>query len=221
MYHIRITSTDDKFKRFFIQNFRSYFLVQEDADDEISRTHTHCHVEGLLYEEQTIRNKLSVLTDKNKDKMFSFTKVKKGRDDNLQYLCKGKSINEMPNVLLNNIISEEEIIRYHQVYWEIRMKARSARPKAQTFLEMCIEEAEKPEYQVKWKNNDFEYITNYQKRAMFMLVTGMLGKQKKILDAMIIRRLCNGVFNVIMPTKYRDDMLFNQVYPDNIRLGEN
>lgn len=217
MYHIRISSTDDKFTRFYIQNFRSYFLVQEDADDEVKRTHTHCHVEGLLFEEQTIRNKLSVLTDKNKDKMFSFTKVKKGRDDNLQYLSKGKSRDEQPHVLLNNIITVEEIRRYHEVYWEIKLRTRSARPKNVSFLELCIEKALTDDYKEKWKS-DHDYITNHQKRAMFMLVTGLLGEKRKILDSMIIRRLCNGVFNVIMPLKYRDDVLYNQVYGDNTRL---
>jgi len=186
-------------------------MVQENADEEVNRDHTHCHAEEPLYAEQTIRNKLSELTEGNRNKMFSFKKVKKGRDDNLQYLCKGKSETDLPNVLLNNMISEEEVRRYHSVYWEIRNKKKPKLVKL-SFLEECIDLARTEPWESKFKNDE-NYITPYQKRQMFQLVTGMLGEKKKILDSMIIRRLCNGVFNVILPYKFRDDKLFEEVYP--------
>lgn len=223
MYHIRITGgEDEKWKRFYIQNFRNYFVVIEEADEEVNRTHTHAHVEEPLLKIQTVRNKLSDLTNKNKDKVFAMTVVR-DREKNLKYLCKGKEDGILPIVYLNNLLTDDEIRAYHEAFWETRRewikanKSPSPKVKQKTFLELCIEESAKEEYAEKWKG-DFEYITNYQKRAMFMLVTSMLGSKRKILDAMIIRRLCNGVFNVIMPLKYRDDMLFESVYPDNIRL---
>lgn len=211
MYHIRITSTDEKFRRFLIQNFKFYVMVQEDADEEVSRTHTHIHAEDPMFAEQTIRNKLSELTEGNRNKMFSFKRVKKGRDDNIQYLCKGKSEDDMPNVLMNNLCTQEEIERYHKVYWEIRNKKRVPKVRL-SFLEEVIERSREEPWATKFKT-EMDYITPYMKRSMFQLVTMMLGEKKKILDPMIIRRLCNGVFNVIQPYKYRDDNLFNEVYP--------
>lgn len=222
MFHIRITGgEDEKWKRLYIQNFKRYFVVTEEADEEVNRTHTHAHVEEPLYQVQTVRNKLSEMTNKNKDKVFSMKGVR-DREKNLTYLCKGKALGILPIVYLNNLLTPEQILYYHELYWQTQLEwikehAKKPKIKQKTFLELCIDESAKEEYAEKWKG-DFEYITNYQKRAMFMLVTSMLGSKRKILDAMIIRRLCNGVFNVIMPLKYRDDMLFESVYPDNVRL---
>lgn len=211
MYHIRISSDDEKFRKFITESFKHYFTVQEDADDEVNRTHIHAHAEEPLFAEQTIRNRLSELTEGNKNKMFSFKKVKKGRDDNVQYLCKGKSEEQMPNVVLNNMFNDEEITRYHQVYWLIKTKKKDKVVKL-TFLEECIEMAGSEPWRTKFKSEE-SYITPYMKRSMFELVTQMLGNKRKILDVMIIRRLCNGVFNVILPYKFRDENLFNEVYP--------
>jgi hypothetical protein len=214
MYHLRITSIDEKFERLVKQCFRKYFMVKEEADSEVSRTHTHTHCEDPIYAERTIRNRLSELTNRNQDKTFSFTKVKKGRDDNIQYLCKGKSKEFLPEVVINNFLNNEDIQSYHNKYWEIR---NSNRPPKQykekvSFLEECIEMAKSDEWSAKWES-DREYITPYMKRQMFSLVTKMLGSKKKILDALIVRRLCNGVFNVILPYKFRDESFFNEVYP--------
>lgn len=211
MYHIRISSDDEKFRQFITQHFEHYFTVQEDADEEVSRTHIHAHTEKPLFAEQTIRNRLSELTEGNKNKMFSFKKVKKGRDDNVQYLCKGKGEGLQPNVVLNNMFENEDITRYHQVYWIIKNKVKTKVVKT-SFLEECIEAAGEEPWKTKFTDRE-TYITPYMKRSMFELVTRMLGNKKKILDSMIIRRLCNGVFNVILPYKFRDDNLFNEVYP--------
>lgn len=211
MYHIRISSDDEKFRIFIVENFRHYFTVQEDADEEVCRTHIHAHAEEPLFAEQTIRNRLSQLTEGNKNKMFSFKKVKKGRDDNVQYLCKGKTEFLFPNVVLNNLFNEEEITRYHQVYWLIKNKVKDKVVKL-SFLEECIATAGLEPWRTKFESPE-TYITPYMKRSMFSLVTQMLGEKRKILDSMIIRRLCNGVFNVILPYKFRDDNLFNEVYP--------
>lgn len=219
MYHVRITSTEERFSRMYIQSFKKYFQVMEEEDDEVNRTHTHSHLEEPMLKIKSIRNKLSTMTDKNKNKMFSMTVVR-DRKKNLLYLCKGKSQTDLPVVVINNLLTEEQIKEYHAEYWETnkKLKEGSVKPKKKiTFLECCIKEACKPDYKTIWESG-FEYITNHQKRAMFSLVTRMLGEQRKILDAMIIRRLCNGVFNVILPFKYRDDMLFDQVYGDNTRL---
>lgn len=223
--HIRITGgEDDRFDRIYIQNAKKYFVVIEEA----TRTHTHAHVEELMVKIQTIRNKLSEMTNRNEGKVFSISTVK-DRHKNLLYLCKGADRDTLPVVKLNTLLTLEQITEYHNEYWENMEKYEKEKEaqkvtvgkktRQKTFLELCIDEARKDEYKDKW-NDTHTYITGHQKRAMFMLVTGMLGQKAKILDSLIIRRLCNGVFNVILPLKYRDEMLFNLVYPDSVRLGD-
>lgn len=224
MYHIRVTSEDEKYSKLLKENFGKYIQVLEEADDEVNRTHTHSHVEEPLLKERSIRNKYSLATDKNKNKMFSMTIVRDKRK-NLCYICKGKDKDTLPIVIINNLLTTEDIEKYHRWYWEENTRLKEAtgasRPKKKpSFLENCIKEAQTDKYKEAWTESGFEYITQRQKRVMFSLVTFMLGEHRKILDAMIIRRLCNGVFNVILPLKYRDDQLYEQVYGDSIRLGD-
>lgn len=214
------------FRKFLVQSFQTVFVVVEEADAEINRTHIHAHCEYPRHKESKIRNDLQKLVNKYLEgqKMWSMKAVRTTRDRNLIYLCKGKSIDCMPVVLENyagaldpnedsafEVLNDDEIREYHNQYWENQeQSSKKKKNKNAPFLSYVIQMAE--------ESKEFEGImvslTRRHRRKMFDIVCHCLGLKHKTLDASIIRRLCNGAFNVIQPLAYRTELLFDMVYDE-------
>lgn len=204
--HLRISSQSVVYTNLVKEYFKKYFMVAECADDEVERDHTHSHLEQPTVQLTTFRNKLTKIGNKG-NKFYSCSAVK-DRHKNLCYLCKGKSKDEMPIVLLNNLLTEIEIKLFHCEYWITNEKLKKkSKDKTLTFVQCCVEEARKDPELCSGP------IRRRQKERMFRLVCAMLGDRFKVLDVIVLRRLCNGVFNITNPFGFRTETLYEQVYP--------
>lgn len=136
----------------------------------------------------------------------------------LRYLCKGENDSTLPVVFKNNLLTQSQIIMYHDAYWEINRKisheegrspetaALKKREKALTFVQ---EVAQK----ILSKGEKDWGIDHRTKTVVFNQVMTGLGVKGKTLDAIIVRRLCYGVLNIIAPSAMKEHM-WSQVFPN-------
>lgn len=139
-------------------------------------------------------------------------------DSALRYLCKGKDENTLPVIFENTLITEEEVIGYHKAYWKINAELRkSDSPQKQAVKQnrgnslTFVQEVAREILKVPDKKWDYDHHT---KTVVFNQVMTMLGVKGKVLDAIIVRRLCYGVLNIIAPCAMKQHM-WSQVFPDS------
>lgn len=142
-------------------------------------------------------------------------------DKTLRYLCKGKSKGVLPQVFKNSLISEDDVEGYHQAYWRIRenyigesgpaKKALKETKKALTFVQSIAEK-------LITSRDDWEALAlgHHAKKIVFAAVMDGLGVKGKALDALVVRRLCYGVFNIVSP-KAMKEHLWSEVFPTDYR----
>lgn len=138
-------------------------------------------------------------------------------DKALRYLCKGEKKGTLPIIFQNTLISEEKVREYHMAYWQInerlttketpQKEAIKKREKALTFVQEIAQKI--------LQNNDKEWdYDHHTKTVVFNHVMTGLGVKGKTLDAIIVRRLCYGVMNIIAPAAMKQHM-WSQVFPDS------
>ena len=208
-YHTRISFQDIKYVNYLADNTPKSITVYEDADEEVKRDHLHS-IHHLGKKELQFKKLLKL----------KFTELGAGNwacrknDDtirNLVYVCKGKSINEMPIVMFNNWLTPDEIIEYHALYWanNAQLKADSKKEKdlkAESFQHMVnrtYQRYEQIDGQSIDKGHDWvARKTGGQlivRQSVLTHVLKCLGKKAKGFDFNIINRLVNGCMLAVFP----------------------
>lgn len=136
----------------------------------------------------------------------------------LRYLCKGENDSTLPVVFENTFLTQEQIIQYHDAYWQINhqisseegkspeVSAIKKREKALTFVQEIAQKI------LSKGDKDWGY-DHHTKTVVFNQVMTGLGVKGKTLDAIIVRRLCYGVMNIIAPAAMKEQM-WSQVFPN-------
>lgn len=145
------------------------------------------------------------------------------------YLCKGPTPLQMPTVIENNLLSQENIIERHAKYWEharvgtdvvgetvseltgsvVAMPEAPKKPKP-TAVQAIAEILEDNNEGHHWMMNEEDMQTVY------MATMRYLGRKGKTLDVIIVRRICLGVLNILAHDDLSNE-LWRRLFPEFIK----
>lgn len=147
------------------------------------------------------------------NKCISWTTLKEDMDANLRYISKGKK-DEMPVIMY--AAPDLNVTAYWNDYWVENAKVMANKEKTDTkkarrtipFMEQII-----LEFRTKYGNQKFDYV---EKDMMFIcqFVMKRLGKANKILDSMIVKRMCMGLLNAVNPDSKLIPFVFEDAFKD-------
>lgn len=141
------------------------------------------------------------------------------------YACKGEKRGVMPVILFNTMLSEEEVLVRHNKYWDMQAERNRLQPVSTEQPTVAL--VPMPEKKVRKRTvvEDVADIlddgeTNWtmshdHRRKVFDAVMKRLGRLGKTLDAVVVRRMCYGVHNILSPSECRDE-IWSQIYPGEI-----
>lgn len=207
-YHLRVSKNLGKVLAFLAENCIVYLCVMEHADEEVNRDHYHVHIREMKLEYQSFRDKFLKYWKPEDyvrgDYSFELVRDEKGMDN---YLCKGVSLDAGYYVhgKAGTIYTGEYTDECHQAYWEINkaIEKKGYKKIKGNLIQEVADELLETKRKWEWKDTD--------KWLVFSCVMSHLRKKAKILDAIIIRRLCNGVLNILCPYETEKEF-FHQVF---------
>lgn len=216
-FHIRVSYEDLAQRDGIIGAIKTlgnqYIVVEETSEKDVD----HIHANVLTnYSESKIRRVVIPESLKEK-KMSKYVKEISGDDgiDKMdQYVCKGEyhgfdqTVN--PLVVLKSEIkySWAKIEELHNKYWEIQnsLGVKRESKRQYNFVEEVAQKIKRDRKEV-IKSND-----SIDRRIVMGFVLDMLRTKAKGFDAVILRRLMNGVLNILDPTgmaAYMETQLFD------------
>lgn len=202
-YHLRITSQEQKYVDFIKRQTKNAVIVFEDADEEVNRDHMHAIIE-LNVKLQTFRNNFLKAFPEIKGNGNYTLRQNDDTEANYRYVCKGKSENDLPNVVVN--LKDISVVDFHKKYWENNKKGKKQkRDTTKTFVRQCADEC--MEIRNDWKNDLL------CRKIVLGIVMRNLGEKGKAFDSIVVRRLVNGVMNILDPqgmTAYMEYLIFDQ-----------
>lgn len=193
----------------------SVIISLEPADNEVANTHTHTAIKINMDKVRFKERFSKIFPDCKGNKWFAVYDDIKDFEELEAYVCKGRddkysSVN--PTIVYTNQ-SDEYIKECHSRYWQKNKELKSKPKKTKKTInwsKQCLEEYKKeyPNRTVK----GFEGLYH-----VYGFVLDKLGKDVKAFDAIVIKRLCLGVYNALLPEgsrgEFRQD-LFKQSFPD-------
>lgn len=149
------------------------------------------------------------------NKSFTCETLRKEKENNYIYLCKGTR-NALPNVMYKAGISDEMIKQYHDKYWEDKpldkehgVKLREKKSQIKTWSQELTATI-RNKYPGKLWIYDADHID-----LLWAIVTDALGSASKKLSAFIVRDLVMGQLNALNPTCVGiKKQMRNQAFPD-------
>lgn len=220
LIHIRITRPQSEQLAIaeWLKGKTHNLLSVSEVGKEEENPHSHTII---LYNKtiSTLRQQLikefPILKTGNRNQFYAISE-KNDIEAQERYLCKGNSLEEMPYVLTKTFkYTDEYIKKKHEEYWEINKSLKESgplnsgadkKPRTLTFPQYCVEEmGNEMAKNMKYDNDDHKYL-------VFKHVMKCLGKKGKIIDEFIIRRLVNGVFNIIDP-RGTQEYFYRRVFP--------
>lgn len=221
-FHIRVSYEDVAQRDSIVGAIKTlgnqYIVVEETSEKDVD----HIHANVLTnYSESKIRRVVIPESLKEK-KMSKYVKVCEDIDKMDQYVCKGEyhgfdmstKQDDMyvgnPLVVLKSEIkySWAKIEEYHNKYWEIQnsLGVKRESKRQYNFVEEVAQKIKRDRKEV-IKSND-----SIDRRIVMGFVLDMLRTKAKGFDAVILRRLMNGVLNILDPTgmaAYMETQLFD------------
>jgi len=223
LLHVRVTheSTDllTEVAVWCHKNSKLYLCVEEQANNK------HCHI--VLDYPKSRANFIKLFNNKfpqlNGNREKSIADLRTTLTINLEYLCKGEKLGDLPKVLLSNLstvtVVSTTIEDYHQNYWSKHQRLEKEKLKA--FQELpLIEKTKKQkkdtwfektcndfiedigERKFRWNTDDILWITDY--------VLKKLGNSRKIIDEFIVKRFVWGLYNHYIVSSKDDELLKEQ-----------
>jgi len=196
--HLRLTVSQD-----FILGFTDwlrltvvkYLIVFETSVEGVE--HYHCHflfVNDSKSPMEAFRKKLVAqfpFLIGNKQYSLAITNDEYKHDC---YICKGDNLETLPVVTGKSALKykDEYIEDCHKAYWSNRKEYLTI-SKKKTFVSAIADEC---------KDIDTTKSILIIRKEIFATTLKMLGKNGKSLDEIILRRLVNGVMNMIIPHQF-------------------
>lgn len=139
------------------------------------------------------------------------------------YICKGELLDLekfLQNVLFKSKIKyiNEKIEEFHKKYWEVYSKIKSSKKlKNCTFIDLVVNDIknEKSYADKVWKSSELTH-----RRIVLGYILDKMGKKGKGFDSIILKRLMNGVLNILDPNgmkAYMESLIFD--YQEREMLG--
>lgn len=215
----------------WLQCLKGKFIVcQETGHNSGEKEHLHVLSFADKKEQQFRRLFKQQFPEYSGNEDFAFTSLgQKGIytindiKDTEQYICKGISENEKPNIIAMLGYTELDIVQAHTNYWiknnqiqtTIKIKGEKKAKKIQekTWTEKVVQE---------WKsqNEDFDDYTIKGKVKVVQHVLSMFRKEVKGFDNQILKRACNAIWNSMTASyKVQNNFLYDTVcsmYPDEV-----
>lgn len=233
-YHIRIGNSTwdaqvelglDHIADWCRLNFTKIFSVLEHGSLNEGR---HMHMILVTYDvkEQTVRKRLLKRwpTLKGRGKYSIKELATDGDIDRCTtYLCKGDNATQMPRVLSNNMLTQENIIERFNKYWsqsntipaisddKIIVPMPVVPKKTKPTAVQAIAEI------LQCNNEGHDWMMNEDDMQMVYGATmRYLGRKGKTLDVIIVRRICLGVLNILAHDDLSNE-LWRRLFPEFIK----
>lgn len=193
-----------------IKRISGAYLIVEEIASESAKIHWHAvfrssfseaHIRRQIFHPKLVEFRMS----KHLHKIATVLEQAKA----CRYLCKGARYRSLPKVkeASKAMFDPSVIEKLHEDYYRYSSREpeiQKKREKQPTFVELVVEESRK--YERSFLLQNFE-----DRRTICHLVLQLLGEKAKIFDSIIVRRLVNGVFNILDPRgmkKYIESQIF-------------
>lgn len=214
--HLRLTvSTQfiESFEGFLKQLASKYLCVFEISKEGVEHYHLHfMYMKTMSTFRQKMLKEFASLKG-NSQYAMAETEDEKAHD---RYICKGVDNQTLPVVKYSSALkyTEEYVKLMHTAYWEINKEIKQVstkRCKTETFMEYVLKQESITSINT---SIDMTMI----RRQIYMCVMKCLGQKSKILDESIIRRMVNGVMNVIIPHRF-SEWMYERCFDSCERVG--
>lgn len=227
-YHIRITCMNTDSNRLAMQSFLQKYALKGYVMFEVSRQgidHYHMYMTStsVLH---TVQGYVRLFFKQlnRRDKMVKLIEI-----DTLRfcqrYICKGRASMSQGksdyDLVYAKAIQTQLLDELHEEFWDnnqpptptsisIEASSESVKPKkkTETFVEKCYKECVSKG--IKFEKDIGQDIIF--RHNVFKVVMRMLGKNAKGLDVFIVKRLLNGVMNMLNPTGM-EHYMWGQLFP--------
>ena len=204
----------------FLQSLKTPFITTiEEADAEVSRTHTHTLIQTDLSVVQFAKRfKAKAYFPNSNGKTDFGTCVVKSPTEMLSYICKGENNKTLP-IVNQSSWSNEVIELAHKVYWERNkeIKKPSNKPKTLSWIKATAQAFKEAHPNKICKN------CSVDKYLVFSFCLDRMGAEVKVLDEFIIKRFTLGVMNHLISGDSRDHFkkdLFERTFPNAHETNE-
>jgi len=204
--HLRLTvSTQliDSFEGFLKQQCSKYICVFEISKEGVEHYHLHfMYMKTMSAFRQAMQKQFTELQKVGNGTYSMAATTDEPAHD--AYVCKGADKNTLPVIKYNSSLkyTQEYVKQSHEAFWlknaEIR-QVSTKRTKSETFLEYVLK-------QEAITSLDVTQDMSRLRKHIFLCVMKCLGQKAKILDECIVRRMVNGVLNVIIPHRFSEWM---------------
>ena len=221
--HFRFTHKDKEELNLltaFLQSLKNPFITTiEEADAEVSRTHTHTLIQTDLSVVQFAKRfKAKAYFPNSNGKTDFGTCVVKSPSEMLSYVCKGINNTTLP-IVWQSSWSNEVIALAHKVYWERNKEIKKTKSKSKTLTwSQATAQAFKESHPNKICKN-----CSVDKYFVFSFCLDRMGAEVKVLDDIIIKRLTLGVMNHLITGDSRESFkkdLFERAFPNAYETNE-
>jgi len=200
--HLRLTVSDEMIQEFgaWLKSIVcKYLVVYEESKEGVE--HYHCHFQFINDTKKPLEafrkkliHKFSFLTG-NRQYALAITDDEYKHDC---YICKGDSLEVLPVVKFKSNLkyTDEYLEECHQKYWQVNKEIKQTVKKI-TFVRLIAD---------KCSDIDTSKSLQFLRKEIFNTTMSMLGSHGKSLDEIIIRRLVNGVLNILVPFQFSEYM---------------
>lgn len=216
--HLRVHENQycsfDDISNWLFRQFEEFYVVQEDADADVKRTHIHATIHTTLTYIDVVKilkayfPKLKGRTD------FGGHDIKDLQENN-QYCCKGKSKTDMPVILAvkgkYDRLGNVQFIEYHRLYWEKNAFIKTTKNvKQKCTKSWSLDLAER----LKKDRTDWENDIRCNMIVYIAMMKEMSETAKK-LGAKNFREIHRGIMNHLCPAAIRrDTQWLMDVFPE-------
>lgn len=228
LYHLRITKdaiAPQTYFKYFTERTNRHLLVTENPDKECEQIHLHVMFESNHLNDQAVRREIKKwfpALSGNKD--YS---LKTADDNGWVYVSKGPDmrIQTFPLICSKYGVTEDEIVEWHNKYWETRkqtvpqsnktteihqysvtMVERPPKKKVLTWTQRLIQKLKDEDFQCTRTNECLIHLTKRVLREM--------APDGKALDDFILTRMVQSVFNGLIVGNERD--VWEQTYAERV-----
>lgn len=201
--HLRLTVSQDfasAFEHFLKPRCSKYICVFEISTQGVEHYHLHFMYMKTM---STFRQQmLDAYPNLKGNGQYSLSQTKdEAAHDN--YVCKGENNETLPVVRYKSSLkyTDAYIEQSHKAFWIKNAELPKLRQKkhSETFMEYVL-------LQDEITSINTTYDIRIIRKSIYYTVMKCLGQKAKVLDESIVRRIVNGVMNVIMPYKFSEWM---------------
>lgn len=231
--HIRITQNEhytfSDILEYIDDKFVAYFIVQEDADEDVNRTHIHITAMSRIKYQPFMRDYFKIKFPLLEGKTDFGGHDIKDLDANDRYCCKGLKPVPREGVCYNDPFpfkllaaqgtrydNREHLWESHFAYWEQNQKLlhsdnknKKQNKKKKSWLKDLGERLKTDNPQIKWE------LSTHCKMVVYTAMMQEMSSDAKKLGSKNFREMHRGIMNYLCPLDcQRDELWLSEVFPE-------